>query len=124
MNFLSRWRIGRRLGLAFAVVVALTVVSAAFSQIRLSEIQARLAHDLTVEQQERTALVYHWRSDTAINANRAQAMVALVTDADARPSKLLGKIMRRASADSGVDPEAVRGDRTDAGRPGPAREDG
>src|ERR1700712_1446765 len=44
MSFLSRWRIGRRLSLAFAVVVALTVVSAVFAQIRLAEVRA-LAHE-------------------------------------------------------------------------------
>ena len=79
MDFLSRWRIGRRLGLAFAVVVALTIFSAVFVQLKMNEV-ARLAHDLTVEQQERTALVYHWRSDTAINANRAQALGMVHTD--------------------------------------------
>src|ERR1700760_432287 len=53
MSFLSHWRIGRRLSVAFAVVVALTIVSAVFSQIRLMEIQSQ-AHELTAEQAERT----------------------------------------------------------------------
>jgi methyl-accepting chemotaxis protein len=98
MSFLSRWRIGRRLSLAFAVVVALTVASAAFSQMRLAEIQAR-AHELTAEQAERTALAYHWRQNIAVNANRA-AMVALMTDATlAQP--LIDKI-KASSADSAV----------------------
>ena len=98
MSFLSRWRIGRRLSLAFAVVVALTVVSAAFSQIRLSEIQSK-ARELTAEQAERTALAYRWRQNIAVNANRA-AMVALMTDATlAQP--LVDKI-KATSADSGV----------------------
>jgi len=79
MSFLSRWRIGRRLSLAFAVVVTLTVVSAAFSQIRLAEIQS-LAHELTAEQAERMSLAYRWRQNIAVNSNRA-AMVALMTDA-------------------------------------------
>jgi methyl-accepting chemotaxis protein len=98
MSFLSRWRIGRRLSLAFAVVVTLTVVSAAFSQVRLAEIQAR-AHELTAEQAERTALAYHWRQNIAVNANRA-AMVALMTDATlAQP--LQDKI-KASSADSAI----------------------
>ncbi len=79
MSFLSQWRIGRRLSLAFAVVVALTIVSAAFSQVRLMEIQSR-AHELTAEQAERTALAYRWRQNIAVNANRT-AMVAQMTDA-------------------------------------------
>ena len=98
MSILSRWRIGRRLSLAFAVVVTLTIVSAAFSQIRLQEIQAR-AHELTAEQAERTALAYRWRQNIAVNANRA-AMVALMTDATlAQP--LVEKI-KATSADTGV----------------------
>ena len=98
MSFLTRWRIGRRLSLAFAVVVALTVVSAAFSQIRLAEIQSK-ARELTAEQAERTALAYRWRQNIAVNANRA-AMVALMTDATlAQP--LVDKI-KATSADSGV----------------------
>ena len=96
MSFLSHWRIGRRLSLAFAVVVALTIVSAAFSQVRLMEIQAR-AHELTAEQAERTALAYHWRQNVSVNANRA-AMAALMTDATlAQP--LVEKI-KATSADS------------------------
>jgi methyl-accepting chemotaxis protein len=96
MSFLSHWRIGRRLSLAFAVVVALTIVSAAFSQVRLMEIQAR-AHELTAEQAERTALAYRWRQNVSVNANRA-AMVALMTDATlAQP--LVDKI-KATSADS------------------------
>jgi methyl-accepting chemotaxis protein len=98
MSILSRWRIGRRLSLAFAVVVTLTVVSAAFSQIRLQEIQAR-AHELIAEQAERTALAYRWRENIAVNANRA-AMVALMTDATlAQP--LVDKI-KATSADTSV----------------------
>ena len=96
MSILSRWRIGRRLSLAFAVVVTLTVVSAIFSQVRLQEIQAR-AHELTAEQAERTALAYRWRQNIAVNANRA-AMVALMTDATlAQP---LAEKIKATSADS------------------------
>jgi methyl-accepting chemotaxis protein len=78
MNFLSHWRIGRRLSLAFALVVALTVLSAAFGQFRLQEIQA-LAHELTTEQAERLSLANRWHQNTAVNASRA-SMVALITD--------------------------------------------
>jgi methyl-accepting chemotaxis protein len=96
MSFLSQWRIGRRLSLAFAVVVTLTVISAVFSQIRLQEIQS-LAQELTGEQAERTALAYRWRENIAVNANRA-GMVALMTDATlAQP--LVEKI-KATSADS------------------------
>jgi methyl-accepting chemotaxis protein len=78
MSFLSRWRIGRRLSLAFTVVVALTIVSAAFIQVRMNDVK-RLAREAGVEQQERTALVFQWHEDTAVNANRAQAL-GMVTD--------------------------------------------
>jgi methyl-accepting chemotaxis protein len=78
MSFLSRWRIGRRLSLAFAVVVALTLVSAVFIQVRMNDVE-RFAHEAAVDQQERTALVFRWHEDTAVNANRAQAL-GMVTD--------------------------------------------
>jgi methyl-accepting chemotaxis protein len=98
MSILSRWRIGRRLSLAFSVVVALTVLSAAFSQIRLMEIQS-LSHELTAEQAERTALAYHWRQNIAVNANRA-AMVALMSDATlAQP---LVDNIKASSADTAI----------------------
>jgi methyl-accepting chemotaxis protein len=87
MRFLSRWRIGRRLSLAFAVVVALTVVSAAFSQMQLREIQS-LARELTAEQAERLSLAYRWQQNIAVNSSRS-AMVALMTDATlAEPLKV------------------------------------
>jgi methyl-accepting chemotaxis protein len=97
MSFLSQWRIGRRLGVAFGVVVALTIVSAVFSQVRLVEIQAR-AHEMTAEQAERTALAYRWRQNVSVNASRA-ATVALMTDATLAQA-LLEKI-KATSADSG-----------------------
>ena len=98
MSFLSHWRIGRRLSLAFGVVVALTVVSAAFSQIRLLEIQAQ-AHELTAGQAERTALAYRWRQYIAVNSSRS-ATAALMTDATlAEP--LLAKI-KATSAETTV----------------------
>ena len=78
MSFLSSLRIGRRLGVAFAVVVTLTVVSTVFSQLRLREIQAS-AHEMTTEQAERLSLAYRWRQNIAVNSNRA-ATVSLITD--------------------------------------------
>jgi len=98
MNFLSRWRIGRRLAFAFAVVVALMVLSTLFSQLRLREIQAR-SHELTAEQAERTALAHRWRQNIAVNSNRA-AMVALLSDATLAQS-LLEK-MKATTADTSV----------------------
>ena len=98
MNLLSGWRIGRRLGLAFAVVVALTVASAVFTQMRLREIQA-VSHEVTGDQAERTSLAYRWRQNIAVNSNRA-AMAALMTDATlAEP--LLARI-KATSAETSV----------------------
>ena len=79
MSFLSQWRIGRRLSLAFAVVVALTVASAAFTQVRLQEIRT-LARRITTEQAERSALAYRWRQNIAVNSSRT-AMVVMLSDA-------------------------------------------
>ena len=79
MNFLSRWRIGRRLSLAFAVVVALTVASAVFTEIRLQEIRS-LTREITTEQAERTSLAFRWRQNVAVNGSRS-AMLAMITDA-------------------------------------------
>ncbi|MEP6506137.1 MAG: MCP four helix bundle domain-containing protein, partial [Betaproteobacteria bacterium] len=98
MNFLSNWRIGRRLSLAFAVVIALTIVSVVFTQVRLQEIQA-LSHELTTEQAERLSLAYRWRQNIAVNSNRA-AMAAVMTDVTlAEP--LLAKI-KATSAETTV----------------------
>ena len=98
MSFLSRWRIGRRLSLAFAVVVALTIASAVFAQIRLMEIQS-LSHELTTEQAERTALAYRWRMNIAVNSART-TMVAQMTDATlAQP---LQEKIKATVADTGI----------------------
>ncbi len=79
MNFLSRMRIGRRLSMAFVLVVTLTVVSAAFTQFRLKEIEAA-SSELTTEQAERTSLAYRWRQNVAVNGSRS-AMLAMISDA-------------------------------------------
>ena len=78
MNFLSSLRIGRRLTVAFAVVVALTAVSALFSLWRLVEVKSA-AVELTSVQAERSSLAFRWRQNVAINGSRAQ-MLAMITD--------------------------------------------
>ncbi len=79
MSFFSRLRIGRRLTLAFAVIVALTTISAVFSQVRLVEVKS-MAAELTTEQAERTSLAYRWRQNVALNSSRS-TMLTLISDA-------------------------------------------
>ena len=79
MNFFSHWRIGRRLGLAFATVVMLTVASAGFSQLRLQEIRA-MTGELTGAQAERMSLAWRWRQNIALSSSRA-ATLAMMNDA-------------------------------------------
>ena len=79
MNFLSQLRIGRRLGLAFTLIVMLTVASAVFSQMRLQEIRA-MSGELTGEQAERMSLAYRWRQNIALSSSRA-ATLAMMSDA-------------------------------------------
>jgi methyl-accepting chemotaxis protein len=78
MNFFSSLRIGRRLTVAFAVVVALTATSALFSLWRLEEVKSA-AVELTSVQAERSSLAFRWRQNVAINGSRAQ-MLAMITD--------------------------------------------
>ena len=78
MNFLSRMGIGRRLGVAFVVMVALTVASTLFGQMRLAEVK-RLAVELTAEQAERTSLAFRWRQNVAVNGSRT-AMLGMISD--------------------------------------------
>ena len=78
MNFFSSLRIGRRLTVAFAVVVALTAASALFSLWRLVEVKSA-AVELTSVQAERSSLAFRWRQNVAINGSRA-AMLAMITD--------------------------------------------
>src|ERR1700761_2011331 len=79
MNFFSSLRIGRRLTLAFAVVVALTVMSTLFSLWRLVEVKS-MAQELTSEQAERSSLAFRWRQNVAVNGSRAM-MLAMISDA-------------------------------------------
>ena len=78
MNFFNSLRIGRRLTLAFAVVVALTVMSTAFSLWRLADVKS-LAAEMTTEQAERTSLAFRWRQNVAVNGSRS-AMLAMISD--------------------------------------------
>jgi methyl-accepting chemotaxis protein len=78
MNFFSSLRIGRRLTVAFAVVVALTTASALFSLWRLVDVKSA-AIELTSVQAERSSLAFRWRQNVAINGSRAQ-MLAMITD--------------------------------------------
>jgi methyl-accepting chemotaxis protein len=79
MNFFSKLRIGSRLGLAFAIVVALTVLSATFGQVQLLRVRG-LAAELTAEQAERLSLAFHWREANAVNAGRA-LVLGMMNDA-------------------------------------------
>jgi len=79
MNFLSRMRIGGRLTLAFAIVVALTAMSALFSLGRLVEVKSA-AVELTSVQAERNSLAFRWRQNVSVNGGRA-AMLAMISDA-------------------------------------------
>jgi methyl-accepting chemotaxis protein len=78
MNFFSQLRIGRRLGLAFAIVVTLTLASAAFTQLRLVEVD-RLSSELINEQAERISLAYRWKQNIEVNSGRA-LMIGMMTD--------------------------------------------
>src|ERR1700758_3776516 len=78
MNFLSRMRIGGRLTIAFAIVVALTALSTLFSLWRLVDVKAA-AVELTTVQAERSSLAFRWRQNVSINGSRS-AMLAMITD--------------------------------------------
>jgi len=79
MDFFSKLRIGGRLALAFAIVVALTIVSAAFSQLQLAGVRASAAA-MTGEQAERTSIAYRWRAAIVINTTGA-ATLGMTSDA-------------------------------------------
>jgi methyl-accepting chemotaxis protein len=73
MNFFTRLRIGRRLGLAFGAIVTLTLVTAVVAQYELQEVGQR-ARELTTLHAERTSLAYRWREGIVVNATRAQTL--------------------------------------------------
>ncbi len=98
MMIFSRLRIGRRLSLAFAVIVALTIASAVFSQIRLQEVRS-VAAELTAEQAERLSIAYRWRQNIAVNSSRA-VMLGMMTDATLAES--LSAKMKATTADTTV----------------------
>jgi methyl-accepting chemotaxis protein len=79
MNLFSKLRIGSRLGLAFAIVVTLTVLSAGFGQVQLLQVR-NLASELTSEQAERLALAFRWREDNSVNSGRA-LVIGMMSDA-------------------------------------------
>ncbi|MGN6526515.1 MAG: methyl-accepting chemotaxis protein [Burkholderiaceae bacterium] len=100
MNFLSQWRIGRRLAVAFGVVVALTLASAGFTQLRLVDV-SRLSRELTTEQNERLALSYHWKNNIEVNSGRA-VLMGMMTD-----TTFIASEMEKSKATS-VDTTAVQ----------------
>ncbi len=69
MNVFNRIRIGSRLVLAFAIVVSLTIASAIYGQIQLTEIQS-LSNELTTQQAERSSLAQRWRQNIALSSTR------------------------------------------------------
>jgi len=64
--------IGRRLGLAFGLVLLITVLIAGVGMVRLGVLKAA-SHDLATVQVERSALARHWESNIRINWVRADA---------------------------------------------------
>ena len=92
MAFFTRLRIGRRLGLAFAVIVTLTLLAAVVALVELQEV-GRRARDLTTLHAERTSLAYRWREGIVVNVARAQTLgvttdpsLATTLNAVSRPS--------------------------------------
>ena len=105
MAFFTRLRIGRRLGMAFATIVTLTLLAAIVAQVELQEV-GRRARELTTLQAERTSLAYRWREGIVVNATRAATLgvvsdVGLVTriNADmARTTATISEIQKRLEA--------------------------
>ena len=79
MNLLGKLRIGSRLGLAFAIVVALTVVSTAFGLVELLQVRGH-ATELVGDQAERLSLAFRWRENVTVNSARALSL-GMTTDA-------------------------------------------
>jgi methyl-accepting chemotaxis protein len=79
MAFITRLRIGRRLGLAFGIIVALTLLASIVAQVALQDV-GRRARELTTLHAERTTLAYRWREGIVVNATRA-ATLGVITDA-------------------------------------------
>ena len=67
MSFFTNMRIGRRLGLAFTVIAALTIVSGVFTDLELAHVKTQ-ADELVAAQAERTALAFRWRENIAVNS--------------------------------------------------------
>lgn len=77
-SIFNRSRIGLRMGLAFAAVIAVTVIAAVFNLVQLRIVQNN-ADEMTGDQALRTALAYQWRDDIAQNAGRS-VMLGMTTD--------------------------------------------
>jgi methyl-accepting chemotaxis protein len=78
VSFFTNMRIGRRLGLAFAVIAALTIVCGAFTNLELQAVGTR-ADEIVGAQAERTALAYRWRENLVVNSTRSAAL-GMTTD--------------------------------------------
>ena len=70
MTSLNDLSIGRRLMLAFGLLVALILGAGIFNLASLQRVRAQ-ADDLTEDHAVRTDLVYRWRQGIGLNANRA-----------------------------------------------------
>jgi methyl-accepting chemotaxis protein len=78
VSFFTNMRIGRRLGLAFTVIAALTIVSGVFTDLELAHVKTQ-ADELVAAQAERTALAFRWRENIAVNSTRSAAL-GMTTD--------------------------------------------
>jgi methyl-accepting chemotaxis protein len=78
VSFFTNMRIGRRLGLAFTVIAALTIVSGVFTDLELTHVKAQ-SDELVAAQAERTALAFRWRENIAVNSTRSAAL-GMTTD--------------------------------------------
>jgi len=73
VSFFTNMRIGRRLGLAFTVIAALTIVSGVFTDLELVQVKSQ-SDELVAAQAERTALAFRWRENIAVNSTRSAAL--------------------------------------------------
>jgi len=78
VSFFTNMRIGRRLGLAFTVIAALTIVCGVFTNLELARVGTQ-ADELVGAQAERTALAFHWRENIVVNSTRSAAL-GMTTD--------------------------------------------
>jgi methyl-accepting chemotaxis protein len=88
-------RIGRRLGVAFAAIVGMTVVAAIFAAVQLLHVHG-LSVELTSEQAERTELAFRWRENASVNSTYA---IALGMTTDTTLAGALGAKIETTQAD-------------------------